>query len=159
MLTTDLGTLYRGDCLELMAALDGQSVDLWFADPPFNLAKDYGDGVTDQMGTEEYLAWMRAWLLEGVRLLKPGGSLFVFHLPRWNVEAGHTLNQAGLLFRHWIAIDITYEPRMSAWRALHERSGCPSANGLGMLAYQAALQMQWWWERPIDGARLLEVIA
>ncbi|MGD1053407.1 MAG: site-specific DNA-methyltransferase [Candidatus Dormibacteria bacterium] len=108
MLTTDLGTLYRGDCLELMAALDGQSVDLWFADPPFNLAKDYGDGVTDQMGTEEYLAWMRAWLLEGVRLLKPGGSLFVFHLPRWNVEAGHTLNQAGLLFRHWIAIDITY---------------------------------------------------
>jgi shikimate dehydrogenase len=60
---------------------------------------------------------------------------------------------------HTIAIDITYEPRMSAWRDLHERSGCPSANGLGMLAYQAALQLQWWWDRPIDGAKLLAVIS
>ncbi len=60
---------------------------------------------------------------------------------------------------HTIAVDITYEPRMSAWRALHERSGCPSANGLGMLAYQAALQMQWWWDVPIDGAKLLAVIS
>jgi shikimate dehydrogenase len=60
---------------------------------------------------------------------------------------------------HTVAVDITYEPRLSAWRALHERSGCPSANGLGMLAYQAALQMQWWWDRPIDAAQLLKVIA
>lgn len=60
---------------------------------------------------------------------------------------------------HTIAVDITYEPRMSAWRALHEGSGCASANGLGMLAYQAALQMQWWWDVPIDGAQLLKVIS
>jgi shikimate dehydrogenase len=60
---------------------------------------------------------------------------------------------------HTIAVDITYEPRMSKWRALHDRSGCPSANGLGMLAYQAALQLQWWWDRPIDGAKLLAVIS
>ena len=57
-----------------------------------------------------------------------------------------------------VAIDITYEPRMSAWRAAYERFGCRSANGLGMLAFQAALQMQWWWERPIDGAQLLKEI-
>jgi shikimate dehydrogenase len=60
---------------------------------------------------------------------------------------------------HTIAVDITYEPRVSAWRALHDRSGCASANGLGMLAYQAALQMQWWWDQPIDGAKLLEAIS
>ena len=59
---------------------------------------------------------------------------------------------------HTIAIDITYEPRRTAWRALHERAGCPSANGLGMLAHQAALQMQWWWERPVDATKLLEAI-
>jgi shikimate dehydrogenase len=58
-----------------------------------------------------------------------------------------------------IAIDITYEPRMSAWRELHERLGCASANGLGMLAYQAALQLQWWWNVPIDAAQLLKVIS
>ena len=60
---------------------------------------------------------------------------------------------------HTIAVDITYEPRMSAWRALHERSGCASANGLGMLAYQAALQLQWWWGVPIDAAQLLKAIS
>jgi shikimate 5-dehydrogenase len=48
---------------------------------------------------------------------------------------------------------------MSSWRELHERSGCASANGLGMLAYQAALQLQWWWDVPFDGAKLLEVIS
>lgn len=57
-----------------------------------------------------------------------------------------------------VAVDITYEPRMSNWRALYESRGCRSANGLGMLAYQAARQMQWWWDVPIDGARLLEVL-
>ena len=57
-----------------------------------------------------------------------------------------------------VAVDITYEPRMSSWRAAYERVGCRSANGLGMLAFQAALQMQWWWERPIDGAQLLKEI-
>ena len=58
-----------------------------------------------------------------------------------------------------VAVDITYEPRVSAWRALYEQAGCRSANGLAMLAYQAALQMQWWWDVAIDGAALLEVIS
>jgi len=57
-----------------------------------------------------------------------------------------------------VAIDVTYEPRMSPWRAAMESRGCRSANGLGMLAYQAALQMGWWWNRDIDGAPLLEAI-
>ena len=59
---------------------------------------------------------------------------------------------------HTVAVDITYEPRMSNWRALYESRGCRSANGFGMLAYQAARQMQWWWDVPIDGAKLLEVL-
>ncbi len=60
---------------------------------------------------------------------------------------------------HTIAVDITYEPRMSSWRALHERSGCLTSNGLGMLAYQAALQLQWWWDVPIDAGQLLKAIS
>ncbi|HUV57548.1 MAG TPA: shikimate dehydrogenase [Acidimicrobiales bacterium] len=59
---------------------------------------------------------------------------------------------------HTIAYDIVYEPRMTPWRALHRHHGCPSANGLGMLAYQAARQMTLWWGVPMDGARLLETL-
>lgn len=105
---SERGALYQGDCLELLPALPDGSVDLWFADPPFNLDKDYGKGVSDSLGDREYQEWCRAWLMEAVRLIKPGGSLFVFNLPRWNIEAGHLLTEAGLAFRHWIAIDIKY---------------------------------------------------
>jgi shikimate dehydrogenase len=58
-----------------------------------------------------------------------------------------------------IAVDIAYDPVATPWRSLYEDAGCRTANGLGMLAYQAALQMTWWWETPIDGAALLEVIS
>jgi shikimate dehydrogenase len=57
-----------------------------------------------------------------------------------------------------IAVDITYEPRNSSWRQLYDDAGCRSMNGLPMLAYQAALQMQWWWGVTVDGATLLKAL-
>ena len=97
------GILYRGDCLKLLSALPNESVDLVFADPPFNLGKQYGEGVSDRLETREYLNWSQQWLRESIRILKPGGSLFVFNLPKWCMEYGAYLNQQGMLFRHWIA--------------------------------------------------------
>ncbi|MEP0915767.1 site-specific DNA-methyltransferase [Leptolyngbya sp. DQ-M1] len=97
------GTLYQGDCLKLLTALPDESIDLVFADPPFNLGKKYGKGVSDEMENEEYLRWSRQWLGQSIRVLKPGGSLFVFNLPRWCIEYGAHLNQQGMCFRHWIA--------------------------------------------------------
>jgi len=97
------GILYQGDCLNLMSILPSESVDIVFADPPFNLGKKYGDGVNDQMEVDKYLSWSREWLRESIRILKPGGSLFIFNLPRWCIEYGAYLNQQGMCFRHWIA--------------------------------------------------------
>ena len=76
---------------------------LFFADPPFNLGKEYGQGVSDRLASDQYLTWSKQWLQESVRVLKPGGSLFVFNLPRWCIEYGAYLNQQGMEFRHWIA--------------------------------------------------------
>ncbi|MBP5975638.1 site-specific DNA-methyltransferase [Brasilonema sp. CT11] len=101
--TSKHGILYQGDCLKLLSALPNESVDVIFADPPFNLGKEYGEGVSDRMETEKYLAWSHLWLCESIRVLKPGGSLFVFNLPRWCIEYGAYLNQRGMWFRHWIA--------------------------------------------------------
>ncbi len=42
-----------------------------------------------------------------IRVLKPGGSLFLFNLPKWNLTLGHYLGER-LTFRHWIAVDIKY---------------------------------------------------
>lgn len=104
--TTDLGELLHGDCLEIMPSLPARSYDLIFADPPFNLNKDYGSGIVDKRRDRDYLSWCNAWIAECVRLLAPGGSLWIYNLPRWNIELGHELNRHGLLFRHWVAIDI-----------------------------------------------------
>lgn len=100
---TALGALYQGDCVAWLRALPDESADMVFADPPFNLKKDYGKGVSDARKDQDYLDWSYAWLNECVRVLKPGGALFVFNLPRWSIEYGAHLNRAGLLFRHWIA--------------------------------------------------------
>ncbi len=105
---TGLGKLYNADCLEVLPQVGERSVDLVFADPPFNLGKDYGNGVSDSLKDKEYLRWCGRWIAEGVRVLKPGGAFFLWNLPRWNVELGHYLNEAGMMFRHWVAVDIKY---------------------------------------------------
>jgi len=97
------GILYQGDCLQLLSALPDESIDLIFADPPFNLGKEYGEGINDQMELDKYLNWSQQWLNESIRVIKPGGSLFVFNLPKWCVEYGAYLNRKGMCFRHWIA--------------------------------------------------------
>lgn len=103
---TECGELFQGDCLEVLPTLPAKSYDLIFADPPFNLDKQYGSGINDNMRERDYLAWCHKWIAECVRLLAPGGSFWIYNLPRWNVELGHELNRHGLLFRHWVAIDL-----------------------------------------------------
>jgi shikimate dehydrogenase len=65
---------------------------------------------------------------------------------------------AAMLRKGAIVVDIAYEPAMTPWRSLYVDAGCRTTNGLGMLAYQAALQMSWWWDTAIDGAALLKVL-
>ena len=104
---TKLGRLYQCDCMQLMPGMDTDSVDLVFADPPFNLDKMYPSGMDDDLKACEYIKWSEGWLRECTRVLKPGGSLFVWNLPKWNVQLATFLNQH-LTFRHWIAVDIKY---------------------------------------------------
>jgi site-specific DNA-methyltransferase (adenine-specific) len=103
---TSLGGLYRGDCLDLLPKLRDDTFDTVFADPPFNLGKDYGPEIPDLRPEDAYVEWCRRWLSECVRVLRPGGALFVFNLPRWNVRLGAYLDELGLTFRHWIAVEI-----------------------------------------------------
>ena len=98
--------LFQGDCLEILKHLKSESIDTVFADPPFNLGKHYGTKVNDSLGDSEYLNWMSAWIAECERVLRPGGSLFIYNLPKWNIMLGPYLLERGLTFRHWIAINI-----------------------------------------------------
>jgi site-specific DNA-methyltransferase (adenine-specific) len=101
---TDLGALFTADCLDILPEIRSETVDTVFADPPFNLSKEYGRQSADNLPENEYLAWCYAWTDECIRILKPGGSLFVYNLPKWNIMLGAHLTQRGMSFRHWIAI-------------------------------------------------------
>lgn len=103
---TGYGVLYRGDCLKLLPAVADESIDTVFADPPFNLAKEYGMKVNDNRPDAEYVRWSKLWIDECVRVMKPGGAFFLYNLPKWNIVLGNHLTDAGLDFRHWIAINI-----------------------------------------------------
>ena len=52
---TSLGRLFQGDCIDVLSTVDSNSVDLVFADPPFNLGKDYGKTVSDSLHESDYL--------------------------------------------------------------------------------------------------------
>ncbi len=105
--STDLGAVYNTDCFTLFEALKGSSVDCIFADPPFNLGKDYGNGADkDDLKTVDYLAWCFRWMDECIRLLKPGGSLFIYNLPQWAFHFAVHLEKGDMTFRHWIAVSM-----------------------------------------------------
>ena len=68
--------IYVGDCREVLPELPGESVDLVFADPPFNWDFQY-EGWYDKMPRTEYLQFTDQWLEDCVALLSPRGSLWV----------------------------------------------------------------------------------
>ncbi len=105
--SSSLGALFSADCLKVLPFIKDAVVDTVFADPPFNVGKQYGRNTDDCRPGEEYLSWSKAWLSECVRILKPGGALFLYNLPKWNIPLGAYLTELQMEFRHWIAIEIS----------------------------------------------------
>ena len=104
---TARGALFDCDCMEILPVVRDEVVDTVFADPPFNLGKEYGHNCTDELPDSEYLEWCHRWIRECVRTLKPGGALFLYNLPKWNILLGAYLASLGMAFRHWIAVEIS----------------------------------------------------
>ncbi len=56
-----MNTIQHGDCIRKMQGMEAGSVDLVFADPPFNIGYDY-DVYDDSPSAEKYLDWSRQWI-------------------------------------------------------------------------------------------------
>lgn len=73
----DNHSVIQGDALEVLKTIPDNSVDLIFADPPYNIGKNF-NGHKDKWATEEnYLSWCYGWLDLCVQKLKPTGSFYV----------------------------------------------------------------------------------
>lgn len=78
------GCLYQGNSFDWLESLDDASVDLVFADPPYNIKKADWDNFDSQ---EKYIERSIKWIKQASRVLKPTGSLYALsrsHAPRGN---------------------------------------------------------------------------
>jgi DNA modification methylase len=117
-----LDTVLEGDCIEVLQRLPAESIDLIFADPPYNLQlrqelwrpnQTLVDAVDDEWDQfddfAEYDAFTRAWLAACRRVLKPTGTL-------WVIGMYHNIHRVGAIMQnlgYWILNEclwIKYNP-------------------------------------------------
>jgi len=103
----DRGYFVPCDALALLGNLRNECATIVFLDPPFNLGKKYGSrsGKADRSIEPEYEQFMQSVLKESVRVLSPGGALYLYHLPQWAMRLGAFLH-GEMTFRHWIAVSM-----------------------------------------------------
>ena len=112
-----LNSIIKGDCVAALEALPDQSIDVIFADPPYNLQLggtlhrpdqslvDAVDDAWDQFASfEAYDAFTSAWLLACRRVLKPNGTIWVIGSYHNNFRVGATLQDLDF----WILNDIVW---------------------------------------------------
>jgi len=98
-LTSWLGKVHNGDCLDLMAKLPKSSIKVVVTSPPYNIKNSSGNGLKDGRGGkwanaalvngysghddamphEDYVTWQRKCLDAMMRVLKPNGAIFYNH--------------------------------------------------------------------------------
>ena len=100
-------TLYQGDCLQVLAGLEAASVDLIFADPPYNLSNGgftchagrmvpVHKGDWDKSaGLETDLAFIELWLQACQRVLKPSGTIWVSGTQHVIFNVGYAMQKLG----------------------------------------------------------------
>ncbi|MBL8153264.1 MAG: site-specific DNA-methyltransferase [Anaerolineae bacterium] len=101
-------TVILGDCLQELRQLPDNSIDFAFADPPYNLGKDY-TGYSDDLAIAEYFDWCDEWISKLARVLKPGRTCALLNIPLWAIR--HFLHMETVLqFQNWIAWDALSFP-------------------------------------------------
>jgi site-specific DNA-methyltransferase (adenine-specific) len=100
--------IHQGNCIELMQQIDNATIDLVFADPPFNIGYEY-DQYHDRKEDEHYLEWSRQWMEEVHRILKPSGTFWLAigdeYAAELKVDAEHKL---GFSTRSWVVWYYTF---------------------------------------------------
>lgn len=71
---TPYGKLYQYDAIEMLKSMEDESIDLIFADPPYNIKKAEWDTFDSQ---KAYVDWSMQWITEAHRVLKKTGSLYI----------------------------------------------------------------------------------
>ncbi|MDR0704583.1 MAG: site-specific DNA-methyltransferase [Planctomycetaceae bacterium] len=101
-------TIYHCDCLAGMRELEDHSVDLVFADPPFNIGYKY-DVYHDKLNDDDYWRWSKQWMAEVYRILKPEGTFWLAIGDEYAAELKITATrEIGFTCRSWVIWYYTF---------------------------------------------------
>jgi site-specific DNA-methyltransferase (adenine-specific) len=112
-----MNQVLNGDCLSLFSQIKDNSIDITFADPPFNLKKKY-NSHKDNLEIADYISWCDEWIREMVRVTKPTGSIFLHNIPKWLTFYSKTLNEIAD-FKHWISWEAPTAPMGKTLQPAH----------------------------------------
>ena len=106
-----LGSVAVGNCIDLMRSWPAGSVDLIFADSPYNIVYKY-DQYEDKRNDDEYIDWTKQWITACADLLKPTGSFYILIGDEYAAETRMHLKELErekkLAFRNWIIWHYTF---------------------------------------------------
>ena len=102
-----LNTIQLGDCVQAMNALEEGSVDLAFADPPFNIGYEY-DVYDDKLEKQQYLDWSKEWITAVSRVLKPDGTFWLAIGDEYAAELKILSQEIGFTCRSWVIWYYTF---------------------------------------------------
>jgi site-specific DNA-methyltransferase (adenine-specific) len=99
--------IHQGDCVRLLGQLDEGSVDLVFADPPFNIGYEY-DVYNDRQDAAAYLDWCETWIAGVYRALKPAGTFWLAIGDEYAAELKIASQKLGFTCRSWVVWYYTF---------------------------------------------------
>ena len=103
-----LDRVHRGDCLDLLARMPAASVELAFADPPFNIGYDY-DAYDDRLAANDYLEWSKRWMAEVGRVLTANGTFWLAIGDEYAAELKViATRELGFTCRSWVVWYYTF---------------------------------------------------
>ena len=102
-----MNTIEHGDCIAAMNGLPAGTVDLVFADPPFNIGYDY-DVYRDSLSGNEYLDWSRQWMGAVRRILKDNGAFWLAIGDEYAAELKIEAQKLGFHCRSWVIWYYTF---------------------------------------------------
>lgn len=85
-----------GDCLSVLKKMKDRSVQLIFADAPYNIGKDFGNNSDKWESVHAYIEWCKTWIDECMRVLSDNGTMYFMtatqHMPYLDVFASEKYN-------------------------------------------------------------------
>lgn len=102
-----LGKIHQGDCIAGMQLIPDGTVDLVFADPPFNIGYEY-DKYDDSLSEEKYLQWSADWMGQVHRILKPDGTFWLAIGDEYAAELKIEAKKLGFTTRNWVVWYYTF---------------------------------------------------